>query len=625
MVHLPNGGLLCCACTVAVVEGWSCLNPIVNKILNYNTISNRTSYSPHWRPALSHSGIGNGTLMETFSTPFLHLRNITLARTTVSRYGSSVACSRGLELSSRLSAALQPRQPRRSGSSRFPRGRALRASALQQIGPFASRSLSLRLLRVNRRPRSAWGAALHGSAPPRAAMSPRHGPASAGLGAGGGPGSGGGPRRGPGGLRGARRAVKAAGGPPGSRSSPTDGFGRRSAPRRPARQWGPGLRPSPLQEPPAASRPDPPPSARPGRAARTHAAAPGAVPEVRDPPFPFSSFRPRVTVSVPGQRGSVHRRGPAGRRLLWRRCVFPSRWVKGHASARVLRCPDLWLSASPPRDAELPSFRSEEPLSAGFLPAGKRSAAGLRCSPIPARSGSRGVSVKREIKLKGNGGEREARACSDRARLAKPRVRAFVLRCAAGMRRLHSRPRLLELRWLQRILSLTRVWLHWRFRRSICFCVDASYMCGWVVEPWRGWCGQVPSAGRQRLRGVPVLGAEWAGFTKRRYLPLCFKKNNHQPDCQAVSFSSNLRGYRWNAAPTCLDPLVVFFPLESTEPRQRSRSLCYLNLFAHWMRAAAVCAEFCPPCCRFWGCAAMCGLGGLTGPSCCWRAQGKMI
>lgn len=92
---------------------------------------------------------------------------------------------------------------------------------------------------------------------------------------------------------------------------------------------------------------------------------------------------------------------------------------------------------------------------------------------------------------------------------------------------------------------------------------------------------------------------------------------------KAVSFSSKsyLRGYRWNTAAICLDLLVGFFPLRSTEPRQHNELLWCLNLYAHWMRAAAVCAEFCPPCCCFWGCAAMCGLGGLTGLSCCWRAR----
>jgi len=114
------------------------------------------------------------------------------------------------------------------------------------------------------------------------------------------------------------------------------------------------------------------------------------------------------------------------------------------------RGPDLWLSAPPTRAAEptrLPApLRSESrcpgrPTCAGFLPSGERSAAGLRCSPLPACSRRRSVSVKREIKLKGNG--RRGRRERDRTSLHEafiPASRAFVLRCvesARGCGRLH--------------------------------------------------------------------------------------------------------------------------------------------------------------------------------------------
>lgn len=158
-----------------------------------------------------------------------------------------------------------------------------------------------------------------------------------------------------------------------------------------------------------------------------------------------------------GRRGSAAPSGggarPGGRWFCCGRCVFLSKWVKGHTSAvphgpaagpRPVALGPPTRAAEPPR---LPApLRSESrcpgrPTCAGFLPSGERSAAGLRCSPLPACSRRRSVSVKREIKLKGNG--RRGRRERDRTSLHEafiPASRAFVLRCvesARGCGRLH--------------------------------------------------------------------------------------------------------------------------------------------------------------------------------------------
>lgn len=72
------------------------------------------------------------------------------------------------------------------------------------------------------------------------------------------------------------------------------------------------------------------------------------------------------------------------------------------------------------------------------------------------------------------------------------------------------------------------------------------------------------------------------------------------------------------------DLLVVFaFPLKSKELRQRNKLFWYLNIQPSLMYATAVFVELSPSCCNFWRYAVICGLWGLTGLSCCWKAQGK--
>lgn len=181
----------------------------------------------------------------------------------------------------------------------------------------------------------------------------------------------------------------------------------------------------PAQRPAGAGGPDPCGGSRNGSGGEGPPRSPSvpSVPALRCPRSPCRPRAARLRRSAWPGRAAVLLRAA----VVLAAVRFPLSVGEG---SRIRPCADLWLSAPPARDAELPRlpapFRSEEPLP----PAGKRTAAGLRCSPIPPRSGSRSVSVKREIKLKGNRGrgrrERGRTAAREAGGAACPRLCAAL-------------------------------------------------------------------------------------------------------------------------------------------------------------------------------------------------------
>lgn len=124
--------------------------------------------------------------METFSTPFLHSHNPCLDSCRVwADRDTSVAYSRGKEESRRVSSSSATRQCRSPAPApRFPDGRALSASVVQKIGLFALANPQLSASSGESQSAQRLRCGTARLRPAAAAMSPRHGPASAGLDAG---------------------------------------------------------------------------------------------------------------------------------------------------------------------------------------------------------------------------------------------------------------------------------------------------------------------------------------------------------------------------------------------------------------------------------------------------------